>query len=113
MSASLEGGVPVGTFDLSGMQAGLAAAGGGAPGGDGGDERRGGDVGMSDESEESSEGSESSSEEEKKRETAGKMNIPYTNSSKKPSLHLVRLIPLLHQRFNVLSLLSIIQLASN
>lgn len=28
MSASLEGGVPLGTFDLRSMQAGLAAAGG-------------------------------------------------------------------------------------
>ena len=85
------GEVPAGTFELTGIQAGLAAAAGvgGAPGGDGGDERRGGvdKIGGMDESEESSE-SESGEEEKKKRET-GKMIIPCTNSSTKSFLQFV------------------------
>ena len=95
MSALPGGGVPVGAFDLTSMQAGLASAGGvgGAGGGGGGDERRGGvDVGGS-ESEGVSESEESeSSEEEEKREKAGKMIIFFTHPSNKSSMHLIRLI---------------------
>ena len=97
MSAPVTGEVPAGTFELTGIQAGLAAAGGvgGAPGGDGGDERRGGvdKIGGMDESEESSESE--SGEEKKKRET-GKMIIPCTNSSTKSFLQFVLLNALMY-----------------
>ena len=94
MSALPGGGVPVGAFDLTSMQAGLASAGGvggaggAGGGGGGGDERRGGDdVGGSEsEGESESEGSESS-EEEEKRERAGKMIILFTHPSNTSSLH--------------------------